>query len=198
MKVIGITGGMGSGKSTVSKMFESFGAQVVDADEISRAITKKNGAAYSEIVESFGGRILKADGEIDRKKLAEIVFCNKAKLMLLNSITHKYVYEEMNRCIEDSLSDVVVLDVPLLFSSEFRIKCDYTIGITADLKERIKRIKSRDGMLEEEILSRIENQIGDEELRQKADFIIENNDLDEAYREVKDIMEMINKTGVIL
>ena len=191
MKVLGITGGIGSGKSTVSRMFEKFGAEVIDADEISRAITKRNGAAYGEIVESFGGRILLPDGEIDRKKLAGIVFTNKSKLMLLNSITHKYVYAEMQRRIDDSLSEVIVLDVPLLFTSEFRIECDFTIGVVADVQERIRRVKRRDGILEEEILSRIENQISDDVLREKADFIVENNDMEAALSAVEEIMHKI-------
>jgi len=191
MKVIGVTGGIGSGKSTVSRMFLKYGAEVVDADEISRSITKKNGAAYSEIVESFGGRILFQDGEIDRKKLAEIVFSDKSKLMLLNSITHKYVFFEMQKCIDESESEVIVLDVPLLFSSDFRIKCDYTIGVTADMKERILRVKQRDGMVEEDIMHRIENQISDEELREKADFIIENNIMEESEAMIERIMTII-------
>lgn len=196
MKVLGVTGGIGSGKSTVSRMFEKFGAEVIDADEISRKVTSRNGAAYVEIAESFGGKILLPDGEINRKKLADTVFSDKSKLMLLNSITHKYIYEEINRRIEDSFSDLIVLDVPLLFSSDFSIKCDYTIGVTAELRERIRRVKRRDGILEEEILSRIENQISDADLREKADFIIENDNIEKTFEEVKKIMKFVNAADI--
>ena len=92
MRIIGVTGGIGAGKSTVSKMFSQLGADIVDADEIARAVTKKEGRAFSEIISFFGKEILSESGEIDRKKLAGIVFSDKEKLVALNEITHKYVF----------------------------------------------------------------------------------------------------------
>ena len=178
MKIIGITGGIGSGKTTVSTMFASFGAEVIDADEISRSITKKNGAAYPEIVETFGEGILLPDKEIDRKALAKIVFQDAKSLELLNKITHKYVFEEMKARMESSVADIVVLDVPLLFSADFPFDCDLTVGVTADKEERIKRVQKRDGISREEILKRIENQISDDVLKDKADVIIESIKID--------------------
>lgn len=188
MKIIGVTGGIGSGKTTVSAMFKELGAEVVDADKISRSITKKNGAAYPDIVNAFGEEILLKSGEIDRKALAKKVFSDKKSLELLNKITHKYVFEEMRERIEKSKKEVVVLDVPLLFSSEFPFECDLTVGVTADREERIKRVETRDGMTREEIIKRIENQISDEVLREKADVIIENNTKESAFKQVKNIM----------
>lgn len=188
MKIIGVTGGIGSGKTTVSAIFKDYGAEIIDADEISRSITKKNTAAYFEIVNSFGAEILLSDGEINRKALAKKVFSDKISLELLNKITHKYVFEEMEKRIKTSEKEVVVLDVPLLFSSEFPFDCDLTVGVIADLEQRIKRVQIRDGLTREEIIKRIENQISDEELRKKADVIIENNSLDSAVSQVKNIM----------
>ena len=191
MKIIGVTGGIGSGKTTVSSMFASFGAEIVDADEIARAVTKSGGAAYKEIIDAFGEEILLPDGEINRKALGKIVFQDKKSLELLNKITHKYVFEEIKRRIETSLAQVVVLDVPLLFSSDFPFECDLTVGVIADKEERIKRVEKRDGLSREEILKRIENQISDESLRQKADVIIENNSYDAAKFEVENIIKRI-------
>ena len=95
MKIIGVTGGIGSGKSTVSGMFRQFGAEVIDADEISRNVAKKTGSAFCEIVENFGEEILLENGEIDRKRLGQIVFSDKNRLQVLNEIIHKYVFLEM-------------------------------------------------------------------------------------------------------
>ena len=191
MKIIGVTGGIGSGKTTVSGMFASFGAEVVDADEIARAVTKSSGAAYKEIVDAFGEDILLPDMEINRKALGKIVFQDKKSLELLNKITHKYVFEEIKKRIETSLAHVIVLDVPLLFSSDFPFECDLTVGVIADREERIIRVEKRDGLSREEILKRIENQISDEVLRQKADVIIENNSYDAAKFEAKNILKRI-------
>ena len=191
MKIIGVTGGIGSGKSTVSSMFRQFGADVVDADEISRAITKKNGSAFCEIVQSFGEKILSESGEIDRKKLGQIVFSDKKKLAVLNEITHKYVFVEMEKQIKASKAEIIILDVPLLFSNDFILKYDYSVGVTANISERIKRVKSRDGLSEDEILTRMENQISDKELEEKADFIIENNDYNKTLKNVEQILKIV-------
>ena len=191
MKIIGVTGGIGSGKTTVCSMFASFGAEIVDADEIARAVTKSSGAAYSEIIDAFGEEILLPDGEINRKALGKIVFQDKKSLKLLNKITHKYVFEEIKRRIETSLAKVIVLDVPLLFSSDFPFECDLTVGVILDKEERIKRVEKRDGLAREEILKRIENQISDEDLRDRADVIIENNSYDAAKFEVENILKRI-------
>lgn len=191
MRIIGVTGGIGAGKSTVSKMFSQLGADIVDADEIARAVTKKEGRAFSEIISFFGKEILSESGEIDRKKLAGIVFSDKEKLVALNEITHKYVFIEMEEQIKNSKKDVVILDVPLLFSSDFKLSYDFSVGVVAKIEERIKRVKQRDGLSEEEILMRIENQISDRELEEKADFIVENNDYNKALKSVEQIMKIV-------
>ncbi len=175
MKIIGVTGGTGSGKSTLCKLLSGFGAEVIDADEIARSITKKGGKAYPEILSYFKKGILYPDGEINRKALAEIVFSDKKSLDALNDITHKHVFSEMKRRMTESKAEVVVLDVPLLFSSKFPFKCDLTVGVTADKEERIKRIMLRDGLSREEILKRMENQITDKELFDKADVTVLND-----------------------
>ena len=191
MKIIGITGGIGAGKTTVCNMFKELGAETCDADEIAREKEKKGGAAYNEIKECFGPEIISENGDLNRKKLAGIVFSDKEKLEKLNKIVHKYVFEEIKEKIKSCSSDVLCLDVPLLFSSEFPIKCDYTVGVLAEREERIKRVEKRSGMSRDEIIKRIDNQISDDELLKKADFIVENNDVEKALDAVKKIMKII-------
>ena len=136
--------------------------------------------AYFETVEHFGRKILSCDGTINRKELAKIVFNNKAELEVLNRITHKYIFIKMQNMIDKYISasgsgDMIVLDVPLLFSDDFNIKYDKSVVVTASREIIIKRVMLRDGMDESEILSRIKNQLTDEELIKRADFVIENN-----------------------
>lgn len=191
MKIIGITGGIGAGKSTVCEEFKKYGAYIIDADKISHQVTAKNGSAYAEIVDCFGSVILKHDGEIDRKKLAGIVFSDKNKLEKLNYITHKHIFKKMREQIALSDSQLIILDVPLLFSSDFDIKCDYKIAIIANLQERIKRVMYRDGISRADVLKRINAQLSDEELKKKADMCIENNSFENMRNQVSLIVEKI-------
>lgn len=180
MIIVGLTGVIGSGKSTVSHILSELGAYTIDADEISRTVLDKDTPAYFETVEHFGRKILSSDGTINRKELAKIVFNNKAELEVLNRITHKYIFIKMQNMIDKYISasgsgDMIVLDVPLLFSDDFNIKYDKSVVVTASREIIIKRVMLRDGMDESEILSRIKNQLTDEELIKRADFVIENN-----------------------
>ncbi len=191
MKIVGITGGIGSGKSTVSREFESYGAEIIDADAISRSITLKNGLAYREIVDFFGNDIICSSGEIDRKKLAGIVFSDSEKLEVLNNITHKYIFEEMENRISACKNDLVILDVPLLFSSDFKIECDVKIVVVADLEDRISRVIQRDDTDRISVENRINSQLSDEEMKKLADIVIENDSLDNMKKQVKKIVEML-------
>lgn len=180
MITVGLTGIIGSGKSTVSHILSELGAYTIDADEISRTVLNKDTPAYFETVEHFGRKILSCDGNINRKELAEIVFNNKVELDALNRITHKYIFIKMQDMIDKYISDsgsgdMIVLDVPLLFSDDFNIKYDRSVVVTASRDIIIKRVMRRDGMDESEILERIKNQLTDEELIKRADFVIENN-----------------------
>ena len=193
MKIIGITGGIGAGKSTVSAEFKVLGAKVIDADAISRQITTKEGLAYGEIVDYFGESILLTNGEINRKALAEIVFSDKDKLNALNEITHKHIFDNMREEIKNSSEELVVLDVPLLFSDDFKIPCDIKIAVLADEDLRIERVMNRDGMSKEEVVERIKNQMTNEEYMSLADIYIWNNDLEESKKQVREIYESVRR-----
>lgn len=175
MKILGITGGIGSGKSTVTRIFADLGAETADADAIAKKITEPNGAAYEQVVRNFGIGILNSDGTINRKKLAEIVFKDKGKLEVLNDITHRCVSEELNRFALCASARLVCLDVPLLFTCRYPIHCDKTLAVVANTDIRIKRVAMRSGLSKEEILSRMNNQLSDAELEARADYCIANN-----------------------
>lgn len=178
MMIVAITGGIGSGKSLVSKVFAELDAKIIDTDLISRHIMEPDGTAYPHILKEFGEDILENDGRINRKAVAEIVFNNKEKLSVLNSITHKYIFDEVENQIKTAEKNLICLDVPLLFSCDFPFSYDASIGVIAPLETRIERVIKRDGCTREQVIARINNQISDEEIRNKADFCI-INDLDE-------------------
>ncbi len=175
MKIIGITGGTGSGKSALSAKLGQLGATVIDSDLISHEVSRKGGAAFDEIVTSFGEDILEKSGEIDRKKLGKIVFENPEKLELLENITHKHIFESMQQRIEGCNTNIAVLDVPLLFQCDFPFECDLTVAVIADEETRIKRIMMRDGITRDAAVARIRNQLSNDEYKALADVCFENN-----------------------
>ena len=175
MKIIGITGGSGAGKTTVCAELKKCGAVIVDADKISKEITKKGSHALGEIEKVLGEQYILSSGELDRKKLGELVFSDDSKLEILNKITHKYIYLKMEQEIKNANSDVVVLDVPLLFGTDFPFQCDLTVAVVADQEERIRRIVARDDITREMAEARIKNQMSDDEYKALADVCFENN-----------------------
>lgn len=193
MKVIAVTGGIGSGKSTVLNEFGRLGAKVISADKIAHENMKCGGCAYDELVGAFGRAIVGSNGEIDRAKLAEIVFSDDKKLVLLNSITHKKVYDAIKREVSAARSDgtgLVCIEIPLLFSTDCPIDIDLSIAVVADMNIRIKRTVARDSCTAGQAADRIKKQISDEKLRELADITIENNgDLKSLYQKVKVIYD---------
>ncbi len=183
MKIIGVTGGTGSGKSLLAHELVKCGATVIDADKISRQVSKSGGKAFDEIVLAFGSGILTSDGEINRKALSKIVFNDTDKLKLLENITHKHIFNEMKKQLDCCKTKIVVLDVPLLFSCNFPIKCDVTVAVTADLDARLKRIMERDNISLEMAKARIKNQLCDEDYCRQADICFLNNGDIKAVRE---------------
>ena len=187
MIILGITGGIGAGKSTVTEIFSKLGADVVDADIIAREIMNKGQDAYNEVIDEFGEEILDSDGNIARKKLASIVFGDKNKLEILNKITHGYIFAEMNKQINSSRAELVCLDVPLLFSSDFPIKYHKALVVTADDETRINRVMKRDNCTIEQVKERISKQMKQEDMIKLADYVIENNDKELPVEIIKEI-----------
>lgn len=192
MRIIGITGNSGSGKSTVSKMIsENYEAKIIDADKIAKEMTMNNGEYLQAIKQTFGEDVIK-DNTLDRKKLADIVFSNKTEKEKLDSLTFEYVVRRIKEEIKKAQlkSDIkyIVLDVPLLFESKLNEVCNYTIGVTAPKIEKIKRICKRDKLSEEKALQRLNSQPDDEFFIQKCDFIIQNINNEKTEEKVNEIM----------
>jgi dephospho-CoA kinase len=184
LKIIGLTGGIGSGKSTVSAILESLGAHIIDADLVSREVERKGRPAFNQIVQSFGSGILNSDGEIDRNILGDIVFNDSKKLETLNMITHKYIIEEIRKKLDvlkkGNKIGLAVLVAPIPVKHGFMDIVDKVWVVTAPLQTRIKRIALRDGSAYEKAMMRIDAQIGDKDYIDLADSII-NNDNNYAY-----------------
>ncbi len=176
MKVIGVTGTSGVGKTTVCEILnKKFNAFIIDADEVARELSKKGNMYLQAIAEYFGEDILDTNGNLKRKELACIIYNNKEKREALNSITFKFVVEEIKRRIDLAKeSKLIVIDAALLFESKLNEKCDIVLGIIADETQKVERICTRDNITEEMAKKRIAVQIPDEELLQKSDYIIKN------------------------
>ena len=172
---LGLSGGIGSGKSTVAKILSNLGAVVIDADVIAREVLEPNQAGYQKAIEVFGESILDSDLRIDRKRLAELVFQNSDELAKLEAIVHPAVIARVAQ-IRSSLpeSTVVVYDTPLLFEKNLQGQFDKVLIVVTDSEHRKARLIER-GLELTDIEARIANQATDAQRRTVADFVIENN-----------------------
>lgn len=178
MKVIGLCGGSGSGKSTVSTYFAAYNILPINTDEIYHALTVEKTPCVCELESAFGAKVVNSDGSLNRKALSAVVFSDKAKLDLLNKITHAYVLREVRRIIARATEDnyfAVLVDAPLLFESGFDSECDAVVAVVADEEIKLSRIVERDGITEDAAKKRLASQLSDEYLRQRADYVIVNN-----------------------
>lgn len=176
--VIGLTGGIASGKSTVSGMIRDWGYPIVDADVIAKEAVDQGKPAYDQIAAAFGGAVLKEDGAIDRQKLGSIIFQDSEKRQLLNSIVHPAVREEMLKQRDGAKANgekAVILDIPLLFESKLSHFADRTLLVWVSENVQLERLTGRNGYTEEEAKMRISSQMPLEEKKALADAIIDNN-----------------------
>jgi len=189
MKVIGLTGGIGSGKSTVSQFLAELGAVIVDADRVGHEAFKPDTDVWREVVAAFGRQILTPNGNIDREKLGETVFANPESLLRLNQIMHPRIYEMVKAQLEEYRRQgvsVVVLEAPLLIEAGWSSLVDEVWATVAPEPTVLRRLKERPGLSEQQSLARIHSQLPSEERIKHADVVINNDaDLDELRVKVK-------------
>lgn len=193
--VIGLTGGIASGKSTVSNMVKNLGIRVVDADQISREVVEVGKPAYQQILSVFGDEILHQDKTINREKLGAIIFGDQSKREQLNKIVHPAVRIEMLNGVEEEKeknSKAVVLDIPLLFESKLTHMVDKTILVYVDEETQLKRLMQRNGYKEEEARMRIGSQLPLRTKIELSDEIIDNNGtIEETERQLHEILKKL-------
>lgn len=186
--ILGLTGGIASGKSTVSAYLAQNGALIIDADLIARQVVAKKSSGLKQIVTKFGGEILTASGELDRKKLGKLVFSNKELLKALTDITGPLIRAEILREIEAAKKaqvKLVVLDIPLLFETGYQTLCDKVMVVTIPSKLQLERVMKRDNLSAAEARKRIANQLPASKRNELADVLIDNSkSVAETYQQV--------------
>ena len=191
MKIVGVTGSSGAGKDTLCEILENkYNAEIVDADKIARKLSKKGTMYLKSIVDCFGSNIINRQGELNRKKLASIIFEDEKKREELNRLTFIYVVDEIKRQINKLKKDIIVVNAPLLFESNLNQICDFVIAIIADKDVQIERIMKRDGLSKEEAEKRINMQNTNEFFEENADYIIYNKE------SLKDIEKQLKKIKI--
>lgn len=196
MKVIGITGNIASGKSTVARMFEALGARIIDADEIARIVVEPGAPAWEEIVSEFGRDILEPDGTINRKRLGDIVFSDEARRKRLNEITHPRIMERIRglvRGYEKEEAPVVMIEAALIVEKGgLKDLIDTLIVVTADEETQIRRLMEGKGYSREEAVSRLGAQMPAREKMMHGDYLIDNSgSLEDTRVRVKAVSEAI-------
>ena len=178
MKIIGLTGGIASGKSTVAAVLRSLGAKIFDADAASRQAVARGSQGLQQVIAVFGADYLTADGELDRPKIAKLVFEKQEALRQLEEIIHTYVRREakkfLEQCRQQNMS-AAVLDVPLLIECSWYKEVDLVWLVAVDEKTQIERAMVRSGMSEQEVRARIAAQMTLDAKRQYADLVIDNS-----------------------
>lgn len=183
--IIGLTGGIASGKSTVSAMLQELGLPVIDADQIAREIVEPGQRAFNDIVREFGPRVVGPDGQLDRKALGDMIFANPELRLKLNNITHPRLWEVFDYRMRQLTPDtkIVVWDVPLLLETGMDKRVDEVWLVWVDVPMQIERLKNRDNLTEEEAHQRLQAQMPIDEKMKRADRIIDNRGTIEETRE---------------
>ncbi|KAJ3702058.1 hypothetical protein LUZ61_005763 [Rhynchospora tenuis] len=196
MRIVGLTGGISSGKSTVSSLFKSRGIPIVDADIVARNVVRKGTGGWKKIKTEFGDAILLESGEIDRARLGQIVFSDPEKRQLLNRLLAPHIssgilWEVIKLWLKGC--KVIILDIPLLFETKMNLWTHPVIVVWVDPETQIQRLMARDGISEEQARNRIEAQMPLDLKREKADLVIDNSgSLEETKVKFEQVLTRVN------
>ena len=196
MLKIGLTGGIGSGKSEVSNFLQSWGAYIFDADKESKNIINNNLEAQKEIIKEFGSDVIDPNQTINRQKLAKIAFQDEFHQQTLNAIIHPYVFKKINNSFEkikiENNHNCFVVDAALIYESGADTHMDYVIVVSSLISHRTERVMSRNNITREDFLKRVSLQWSEEDKENMADYIIQNNsDLESLEKEAKKIFDTL-------
>ena len=192
MKVVGLTGGIGSGKSTIARLFAALGIAVYDSDTEAKKLINASAEIKKRIVEVFGAEAY-AEGGYNRAYMADIVFRNPDKLAVLNSIVHPVLADYFNQWVALQTSPYVIKEAAILFESGSYKNCDFIITVTAPETLRISRCMSRDGSTEAQVRARMAQQWTDAQRSALSDAVIENINLEETEKRVKELNNLFIK-----
>ena len=194
---LGLTGGIGSGKSFVAGvLFDTYGVPLLSADESARSVCAKGQEGYLKVLDSFGTDILDAEGELDRSKLAGLVFEDPSKLLDLELIVHPLVKKHLLEQVSSLEEDTVVLEIPLLYEARFEDLVDVVLLVACTEDQQISRCGARDGLDEEGVRKRMMRQMPLRDKVAKADFVVDNNgSFEETRRIVEDLWPKIKQKG---
>jgi len=201
MLIVGLTGGVASGKTAISQVLKGEGAYIIDADQIARELVQPNRPAWNELIRAFGKEILQEDGSIHRKKLADKVFADPKKRKLLNQILHPRIKEEMDRRTKEigqkDPEAIVVIDAPLIVELGDQRDLDKLIVVASTQTQQIERLKERDGISPEEGLRILSSQMPVEEKVKLADYVIRNEgSIEEAKKRGKEVFKELRKVAL--
>ncbi|MGZ3603787.1 MAG: dephospho-CoA kinase [Thermodesulfobacteriota bacterium] len=201
MLIVGLTGGVASGKTAVSGVLKEEGAYIIDADQIARELVQPHQPAWNELVRTFGEEILQEDRSIDRKKLADRVFADPNQRKLLDQILHPLITEEMDRRTKEigqkNPQAIVVIDAPLLIEVGYHRQVDKVMVVTSTQAQQFERLKARDGINFEEALRILSSQMPIEEKVKLADFVIRNEgSLAEVRKRTKEVFRELKKIAL--
>lgn len=192
--ILGLTGSFGSGKSTVADMLKSYGnAHVIDTDQITHDLQRPGEPGFARIVETFGWNVVGDDGELHRRKLADMVFSDDAKLKTLNDIMHPLVWDEV-AAVMDKMKDhpLMVFMVPLLYETGTDALCDKVVAVTVSEEERLRRLMKRNGLTADDVKIRLAAQMPQKEKEDRADFVINNSgSLAETITQVQTLLQQL-------
>ena len=190
MKIVGLTGGIGSGKSTVLEMFNKLGAEIFVADIEAKKLMNTNKELINEIKQLFGENAY-LNNKLNRGFIASVVFTNKEKLAVLNKLVHPKVGEHFKYFIKKSKAKIIMYESAILFESGSDKMCDYIISVTANFDDKIERVMKRDGATKQQILDRMKNQLNDDFKIKNSNFVINNNSLEVTKQQVTTINNII-------